>query len=696
MFFINLLTDPLNKLKKFPINIDVTGIMFILLLIILVIPLIRFLLSPQRISTISNYIASKLYTLISKCKFKNFLIETTRIIFEVFATIFFTILALIKITLKSWWLLFIIGLLSLLSVKFLHINLANLPNLYKIIGIYYPNDKLTLDLISSSTQFIKFMVPLSIPFFYFIYREQKNVSESSLNLSENYLYLAYFLLTSVSTLWIGTYTIGLLSSEKLIASQLTFTHKYATYIGSFSILLIFSFLFLLKMTFSFFGSIKVEQALEKKIKKIRFNYLMLTYCKFPTRFLYKRISYQIDSIYQMITYVCIKDLGKTAEMNLEEWFKNLHYILNSPRMNTFDPMPKHDYLISKHSKNQLNLYNTILQNHISLIIKLIKDHKFKYGKKSINELLEYIPLQSPYLSDANYNKHIEKMTSLYFINLNTLALFLFERNDISTHLLLDKIEKINYNLSDSQTEGILRTYISLIIKALEKNDVSSLSNLCYSLIRFITKDNESDLLISDSSTYTPEELAAIQLFSGGLEDIQNNSEHTLDISTCIYLILQAISKSMELSLHNCTGFLVKFLVTSFEDHQVESTFRKFSSNYLREEVTNKTVLDDNPLYFVLENDFRINPKVSKYFLYKLTVLILGQQKYIKKHNVNIWKIPHSTIDVSFFDCEYLDYIFKKLRASKDKYGLSYMQSEKFMNTLYIELRHIANKNKQAD
>lgn len=77
---------------------------------------------------------------------------------------------------------------------------------------------------------------------------------------------------------------------------------------------------------------------------------MLTYCKFPTRFLYKRISYQIDSIYQMITYVCIKDLGKTAEMNLEEWFKNLHYILNSPRMNTFDPMPKHDYLISKHSK----------------------------------------------------------------------------------------------------------------------------------------------------------------------------------------------------------------------------------------------------------------------------------------------------------------------------------------------------------
>ena len=60
------------------------------------------------------------------------------------------------------------------------------------------------------------------------------------------------------------------------------------------------------------------------------------------------------------------------------------------------------------------------------------------------------------------------MTSLYFINLNTLALFLFERNDISTHLLLDKIEKINYNLSDSQTEGILRTYISLIIKALEK------------------------------------------------------------------------------------------------------------------------------------------------------------------------------------------------------------------------------------
>ncbi|MEH7460087.1 hypothetical protein V7183_23665, partial [Bacillus sp. JJ1127] len=252
------------------------------------------------------------------------------------------------------------------------------------------------------------------------------------------------------------------------------------------------------------------------------------------------------------------------------------------------------------------------------------------------------------------------------------------------------------NLNDSQTEGILRTYISLIIKALEKNDVSSLSNLCYSLIRFITKDKESNLILPENSDYSPEELAAIQLFSGNTGDNQNNSEHKLDISTCIYIILQAISKSIELSLYKSTGFLVKFLVTSFEDHEVNSTFHKFSCNHLKEEVTNKPVLNDNSLYSVLENDFRINPKVSKYFLYKMTILILGQQKHIKKHNVSIWKIPHNTIDVSFFDCSYLDYIFKKLRNSKDKYGLSYIQSEKFMNTLYIELRHIANKNKQAD
>ncbi|MEH7460088.1 hypothetical protein V7183_23670, partial [Bacillus sp. JJ1127] len=362
----------------------------------------------------------------------HFFIEATRVIFEFLATLFFSTLALVNIILKSWWTLFIVIFLIILSIKFLDINLVNLPNLYNIIGINYPNDKLTLDLIDSTTKFIKAMVPLSIPFFYFIYREQKNMSESSLNLTENYLYLAYFLLTSVSTLCIGTYIVGVMSSEKLIASQLTFTQKYTTYIGWFSILLTFSCLFLLKMTLSFFGSIKVAQALEKKIKAIRFHYLMLTYCKLPNRLLYKTISYQIDSIYQMITYVCIKDLGKTAEENLEEWFKNLHYFLNSPRMNTFDPMPKHDYLISKHSRYQLNLYNTILQNHISLIIKLIKDHKFKYGKKSINELLKYIPLQSSYVSDASYNKHLEEMTSLYFINLNTLALFLFERNDIST------------------------------------------------------------------------------------------------------------------------------------------------------------------------------------------------------------------------------------------------------------------------
>ncbi|MES5843733.1 MULTISPECIES: hypothetical protein [unclassified Bacillus cereus group] len=522
------------------------------------------------------------------------------------------------------------------------------------------------------------------------------MSESSLNLNENYLYLIYFLLGSTSTLWVGTYTLGLLESENITTSTLTFTYKYATYIGCFAILLVLSFLFLIAMTISFFNSINVEQALKRKIKKVRFNYLMLTYCKISSKSLYKTIGYQIDSIYQMLTYVCIKDLGKNADENLEEWFKSLDYLLNSSRMKTFDTQPKHGYLISEHEEQQLSLYNTILQNHISLIIKLIKDHKFKYGKKCINELLNYIPLQNQHISTKTSNDDLAKMTALYFINLNTLALFLFERNDISIHLLLDKIEKINYDLEEQQLEGILRTYISLIIKALEKNNVGYLSNLCYSLIRFITKDNSSDFKIPKSNNYSIKELEAIELFSRNVEDNQHDQGHNLNVSTCIYLILQAISKSIELSLYNCTGFLVKFLVTSFEDYQVKNVFNKFSSNYLKEEVSNTPFLRDNPLYSVLENEFRINPKVSKYFLYKMTILILGQQKYITKYNVNIWKVPKVKVDASFFDCNYLEYIFKKLRNSKDKYGLSYMQSEKFMNTLYIELRHTASENKQAD
>ncbi|ANV74327.1 hypothetical protein BCM43_28145 (plasmid) [Bacillus thuringiensis] len=583
---------------------------------------------------------------------------------------------------------------------FVTFEVTNTINIYDYINIAGINDKFTLDIVYLFIDIIRIIAPLSLPFYYFAYREQKTISDSSLNGKTINVFFVLFLLFSVTSLSYSMVITEVFSSKapSILEEGLALTHKYREDLALISLYAVGSFYFLGRSIHELLNSIMLNKLINKKINKVYLNYLLMSFGNFGKfkRKQYEYLSYQLETVYQTLIQAADKNLGNVYSDSFEEWCKVMDYMLSEYRLASFDTTTKHLHLLNEHGEQHIKLYRTLLRNHKSLIMNLIKQHKIEDAKNAINKFLEHVPSPSKnnQCADFNYDKCISK----YYVTLYEIIIYLYDDKNIGIHTVLDKLNSERETKEAIEKEGIIRNLQSLIIKTIQNDDVKMLSALSYYMNNFFN-DNRSKADTGEQEVLFEMEIDEQVLLVSEVENptfsettgedeaaASKETEKDYDfLSASVFILLQALLKSIELTHYKSTGFLIKFLITSYNSRNFNTVFNEFYvSPYENKYLPKKALYKD------IDDDFYMNSNVKDYLLIKLFILVYSQQKYVIKNDVDFWEIPEELLDISrISNTNYLKYMFRKLEKAKKEYGLMYLQDEKFMENLKKEFK-VAN------
>ncbi|MCU5265839.1 hypothetical protein OB994_00100 [Bacillus cereus] len=656
-------------------------------------------------------------------------------------------------------------ILFVCGFKFILLDVTNTIDIYKLLKAYEPNDQFTLSILNSIISMLRLVVPLSLPFYYFAYREQKTISDSSLNGKTTNIFFVLFILFSLSSLGYAmtvTEVFNAIDSSELKKS-LDATNKYSGDLALISLYLGLGLYFMFRSISELLSSITLKKLVDKKINKVYFYYLLMSFGRLGPfkKGQYVYLSYQLETVYQALLQSADKNLGNIYVDSFEKWNKVLDYMLSEYRLASFDTTTKHLYLLNKYQQDHMKFYRTILKNHKSLIMNLVKEHKIEDAKDAINKLLQYIPSPINLMNEQSTDEYYDEYVSKYYITLYEIIIYLYDNKNIGVDSVLDKINNESQTSEVTEQEGVIRNLQSLIIKTVANDDVKMLSSLSYYMNNFFNKnlnlkdgkdnsfklefgknmeqvkreievkdeqieekgsddkatkqdkvfmieevkdeqieekdsddkatkqdkvfmieevkDEQIEEMDSDSGNKN-EELNGADSNSEGAQFEKNEENKNRFLHGSIFILLQALLKSIELTHYKSTGFLVKFLITSYNSHIFNSVFSEFVSSPNE----NKYLLKKD-LYKDIDDDFHMNENVEDYVLLKLFILIYGQQKYVIKHSVDFWELPDELLDLSIVSKKnYLNYMFKKLEKAKKEYGLMFLEDEKFMSELKQE------------
>lgn len=610
----------------------------------------------------------------------------------------------------------ILFLLALGWFKFVTINLANINEVVVYLDFVDIDDHFTLTTLNAINNMFRLLILVSLPFYYFTYREQKDISESSLNSKRQNTFVLLFLLFAITTVIYSLRIISEFEEAKIgVNSPLAITNDFSNELGLISVYGGIGLFFVIMSIKELYNNISIKQLIQKKIKRTFFNVTLLSFTR--TEILrsniYTQLTYLVESVYQTLIRSAESGLGDMYKKNYKQWRQLLRYFLISNRMGYLDSNSIHMYLLRNGSKH-LSLYKTILKNHLVLIIKLVEEHRIEDAKEAINEFLIYIPRPS---SSNGYEKeeYYDKYLSTYYVIFYELCMFLYDNKYIGIYSVLERMKSEIDSVNDVEQEGIMRNFVALIIKAIESNDVKKLSAFSYYLTEFFP-DNQYDVsnLEEFSSKSQEEHLTYTEVASNvsqetssfsNLEDIRlddidqydfeeessesfftNNNSYS---KASIFVLLQALGKSIELSHYKCIGFLVKYLVTNYHAQSLDKAYSELLNN-----MEKNIYLPINDYYNKIDNNFHFNEKVERYILIKLSILLYGHQKYIRAHNVDFNIIPSKTIDLTWvFQANHLGYSFDKVLKAKGEYGLLCLNDDSFVNELKRDLRLEGNSKK---
>jgi hypothetical protein len=615
-----------------------------------------------------------------------------------------------------------LAILFIIVLEFIEFKVSGIPNLYKYIKINDPSDQFTLDILNIISNLLKILMPLSLPFYYFAYREQKTISDSSLNGREKNAYLLLFILFAIVTLGYSVNITGIFKTviPTDLTSGLENTSKYKDDIALIFLYGIFSIYFLFRTIREMLNSIDLQKLLKKKIRKVYINYFLLSFCSWEplSKRLYKTLIYQIETVYQLFEQTVDKGVDDIYENSFSEWEIVLDYILVENRLASFDTTTKHLYLLNKNKEKHISFYKTLLKSHISLVMKLVKEHKIEDSKNSINKFLEHIPPPTFVIENNEVDEYYNLYLSTYYVALYELIQYLYENKNIGLYPVLDRINNESGTTEAIEQEGILRNFQAIIIKSIENSDVKMLSTFCYYMSNFF---NQKDKLLTSSDSlniYSFEESNIIafketassisekdrndwmeffdSIYDSSFEEVEESNDFpdyleeleevefnytVTKISNfnyaSVFILLQSLAKSIELSQYKITGFLVKYLISNIDGDIFQRVFEKF-----KDDPFNNIYLPKNEYYKDLDDNFHFNIKVKDYILIKLFLLVYGQQKYIIENQVNFGYMPDQTIDPKIISSSnYLEYIFNKFDKAQEEYGLLFLQDEEFWKTL---------------
>lgn len=588
------------------------------------------------------------------------------------------------------------------EINFLGLGDLQYFNLFLLfIGFNNPNDEVIHYLLNIIIRTIAIVLPLSITFYFFTYKEQKLASHSAIKRNYTNLILFSFIICSIITLAF---------SHKLNTNLDFFLKSIATPIGqdfTLSHLGIINSLFYLFFTsvglgiasfISLWKKIDIAKSLDSTITSVN-NYIFgLSFSKSQSvvssirKNVYQELHYKIESIYQMLRQSIENQMIELYEEKYQQWEKSLRYIHSHHRLYYLMNEDRYLYLLRTDPKEYLIFYKAILKNQLSLIISLYKNHKINEGNEAVRDLFSLSPKGFKEVSNNSKNDksikslqgNYQKLLIEYFLILYELSVYLYKDNNVGIHPVLENMENIVSNEKMIEKEDIFIIYRALVIKAVEQNDAQFLSSIINTMYHLIIKFNPYP---TGQSFKKSERLQGKRISLANVEKKLSNIEDSLTNNLeeiIILIILEAILKSVEIGRYSFTGYLIKSVVSNFYGDKLDKVFQ----NYFLSKAEGNIYLSDRPLYLKINAEFKINELSKEYCFEKMAILIYGQQKYAEKHKLFLnnrikpskyfTKINTKTI---LGYCNYIDYLFLKFDNAGNKYGLSFMTDKKFMQSL---------------
>ncbi|MDY7223743.1 hypothetical protein [Halalkalibacterium halodurans] len=391
--------------------------------------------------------------------------------------------------------------------------------------------------------------------------------------------------------------------------------------------------------------------------------------------------YNVESTYQLLSVTLDKRMMDAFFRNSKNWeniIDDLRLGLElekgkKTKIIPFEVLP-HCWKFNKEDYFS-KLYVALLEGHLSIIRNLTGQKRFDLTSKWIKVFFD------SYTPSTNFDNSLR---AAYISKVQTHLTIAYNEDSIEYKKVLKEVEK---EYSKSEKEEFYKIYENLMYKIVEEDDITNLTHTVYSLIRPLTdlqpkssdKDLSGRMQNSISKKVSP-------------VDLKNLSEDLLNV------IIKITIKSVEISNYRCTGLLIKFMVTNFNKVIKEALLKiKDNSSKIHFEEENESY-ESNSAYY----DIGFNSQTFMYCLNKLTLLVFLQQNYANEERLEfITDYKDSTTLLTIEDvklnCSYANYLYRKIKRSGDKYGLSFLRDTTFQDRISEKLEtkviEIVKKNK---
>ncbi|TCP52699.1 hypothetical protein EV586_10874 [Tumebacillus sp. BK434] len=578
---------------------------------------------------------------------------------QVVATLqlFFTLLS--RLLMERTW----IGIITLVAIFVIiwngvpvydgHLNLKYYTEIFTKLGILNPNDIQTLNFINTTSKTFLVIFGAAIPFFYFTYREQKATSASSIISKTNSLimFVVFFLLSLPFAFFLNR-----ILAQYGRTSSLLISSQEEARISIWVVFSVFAFIYFIRAIRDLLRSINLRLMLKDLVKKIDDMFFTVSFVRFKIarKEIYEDLHTHIESIYQLLAFCIEKNIDNVFDANYGKWMDVVRDLLETPRLRFIHETVLYEVLHTKDPEKFENLYRSILDKHISLIMTCYKNHKIERGHQCVS-------------SFQNLNPRVDELRVIFMDALHELTVLLFNNEQGGLRTILQSLEELSVENKFVEKNAVIMIYKSLILRAIQKNDPIVLASISNSLLNSI-----GDPIGKETQNAIAKKLLRSHIKKWKLmEDEAGKSS--------VFMIMQAILKSIELSHHQCSGYLIKFLATNFEPNMTSEIFNVF----VRNRAVDNPFLKQRKLYRAIDFSFPYNKNTLDYCVAKLIILIYGHQLYLSQKGIVIGFEQNSLIDIRTLGNKYNDYLFRSIKESKGAYRLWFLSDEKFM----VDLKH---------
>ncbi|OLS35621.1 hypothetical protein BTR22_14280 [Alkalihalophilus pseudofirmus] len=523
-------------------------------------------------------------------------------------------------------------------------------------------------------QSLLYILPVSVAFFYFTYREQSSISSKR----QNGFILFIYILNTVTFLLTGALVDYLITDfyNTFGYWHLMTTNLIAMWLFQFSV----SILSLLLTINVSLISINTTKLLSKNNEqfKMTLDKLYLTSVEkekyIETYFI--MLKDQLETSYQGLEYTLKNGLTSAFEESFKNWGESMTLLMEETPLNETNQLIYIKKIFDQNPKQTLQIYESLIKNQSALIMLLIQRNKTSDIKDAITALENLEP---------------KKMPELYYYfyrGIEDFCINIYSQDKYPVDDLLKMINRLRYKSPDNDSIkdkfGSALLHQTLFKKAVENNDVRALTSITYSLSILIKGDEKkANAPLSSSSTIRN----MMQSF------IKKQLKHTVkDIRhVVLFCYFQALLKSIEIGSYSSTGILIKKLTTDFTGSEIKLMLNEFHYNgyslsqYLLNEFN---TIKENDDIMQLDTNFSFNKQSVDYCLKKLYLLVYLQEKYIVANKLSFtefYKKRHIFIDRNKFQIEYMNYIISKVENVGDKYGLRSVADADFFNASKHEL-----------